>query len=157
MNVKSAGSPINEFARHKRCSNTNMKKNPIEKSTRASEAVDQVRGHGTIANASVTVGMIEHRARELAVISGRDSHHVIESDREQAKKELLGSDSADAPADDSGIVASGMGSPPTSHGHMTEKYLPTDDQVEEQTVQEGVDEAEHSTMVAAGKNRGQNN
>jgi hypothetical protein len=134
-----------------------MKRSNIEKDSRVPEAVERVHGHGTITSSPVTMGMIEKRARELAVISGRDSHHVIESDREQAKKELLGSDSADAPADDSGIVASGMGAPPTSRGKMAKKFLPTDDEVESQTVQEGVDEAEHTTMVAANRNHGRNN
>lgn len=97
--------------------------------------------------------MVEDRARELALIAGREPNRVTASDRIQAKKELLGDDSGDAAIDDTGITPSGMGAPPTSTGSRTERHLPTDDQTEIQTVQEGVDEAEHDEMVQAAKTR----
>jgi len=94
---------------------------------------------------------IEQRARELALINGRDDNHVLESDRDLAEKELLGDAAANDAADESEIMPRGMGSPPTSTGHATEKYLPMDDEVEIRMVQQGVDEATHDQMLAAAK------
>jgi hypothetical protein len=104
----------------------------------------------------VTEELVEQRARELALISGRSPNQVNGSDRIQAKKELLGDDSADDPADDANIVASGMGSPPTSTGRQTKNHLPTDDEDEVNMVQQGVDQAVHEEMLAAGKTRTKN-
>jgi len=101
----------------------------------------------------VTPDMVENRARELALIAGREPNRVTASDRIQAKKELLGDGSADSATDDTGITPSGMGSPPTSTGRKIEPQLPTDDETEAQTVQEGLDEAEHDEMVQAAKKR----
>ncbi|MGH7980029.1 MAG: hypothetical protein ACREE6_11700, partial [Limisphaerales bacterium] len=101
----------------------------------------------------VTPDMVENRARELALIAGREPNRVTPSDRIQAKKELLGDDSGDAPVDDPGIVPSGMGAPPVSMGRQRERHLPTDDETEIQTVQEGLDQAEHDEMVQAAKTR----
>jgi hypothetical protein len=113
----------------------------------------KIRAHGTITKPIVTPDMVEDRARELALIAGREPNRVTASDRIQAKKELLGDDSGDAAVDETGIVASGMGAPPTSQGKKTEPQLPTDDQIEEQMVQEGLDEAEHDEMLQAAKTR----
>lgn len=115
-----------------------------------------VHGHGTIMQAIVTPEMVEKRARELALISGRGENGVSDSDRIQAKKELLGDDSGDAAVDDVGVTPSGMGAPPTSRGGRVEPLLPTDDETEIQTVQEGVDEAEHDIMLLAAKSRPKN-
>jgi hypothetical protein len=104
----------------------------------------------------VTPDMVEERARELALIAGREPNRVTASDRIQAKKELLGDDSGDAAADDTGMASSGMGAPPTSTGRRVEPQLPTDDETEIQTVQEGVNEAEHDEMVQAAKTRTKN-
>lgn len=113
----------------------------------------QVRGHGTITKPIVTPDTVENRARELALIAGREPNRVTASDRIQAKKELLGDDSADVAVDDTGITPSGMGAPPTSTGKHVKPQLPTDDQTEIQTVQEGLDEAEHDEMLQAAKTR----
>jgi len=113
-------------------------------------------GHGTIIQAIVTPEMVEKRARELALIAGRGQNGVTDSDRIQAKKELLGDDSGDAAVDETGIEPSGMGAPPTSRGQRVEPQLPTDDETEIQTVQEGVDEAEHDIMLLAAKTRPKN-
>lgn len=108
-------------------------------------------GHGTIIQPVVTPEMVEKRARELALIAGRGQNGVTDSDRIQAKKELLGDDSGDSAVDDTGIMPSGMGAPPTSRGQRIEPQLPTDDETEIQTVQEGVDEAEHDIMLQAAR------
>ena len=101
----------------------------------------------------VTPDMVEKRARELAIIAGRGPHRVTTSDRIQAKKELLGDDSGDAAVDDTGMLPSGMGGPPVSTGWQVERLLPTDDETEIRTVQEGIDRAEHDQMLQAAKTR----
>jgi hypothetical protein len=99
----------------------------------------------------VTEEMVEQRAREIALISGREPNHVLGSDRIQAKKELLGDPSRNDPADEPNIVTRGMGAPPTSRGKRTEPRLPKDDMTTSGTVQEGIDEAEHDEMLEASK------
>ena len=109
--------------------------------------------HGRITQNTVTPDMVNERARELALIAGRAPNRRTTSDLREAKRELLGDDDADSPVDEPNIVSSGMGAPPTSRGRQTERHLPTDDEDEERTVQEGVDEAEHSDMLEAAKTR----
>src|SRR3954464_9860622 len=58
-----------------------MKQNPIEEG-RFSDY-----GHGL---GTVTEEMVRQRARELAVINGRSENHVLESDLDQARRELTG-------------------------------------------------------------------
>lgn len=116
----------------------------------------EIRPHGTITKPIVTPDMVEDRARELALIAGRQPNRVTASDRIQAKKELLGDDSGDVAIDETGIVPSGMGAPPTSQGKKIEPQLPTDDETAAQTVQEGLDEAEHDEMLQAAKTRTKN-
>ncbi|HEY4417040.1 MAG TPA: hypothetical protein VGO57_15225 [Verrucomicrobiae bacterium] len=94
---------------------------------------------------------VEHRARELALINGRDQQHISESDRIQARRELAGDAVANEPVDDTGITPSGMGTPPTSHGHQVKNHLPNDDDDEVCMVQQGLDEAEHDQMVESAK------
>jgi hypothetical protein len=115
-----------------------------------------IHGHGSITKGPVTEDMVENRARELAFIDGRNPNRVTASDRIQAKKELLGDASGDDAVDDTGIAPSGMGSPPVSKGRKIEPQLPTDDETEAQTVQEGLDEAEHDEMLQAAKTRPKN-
>lgn len=123
------------------------------RSTAKRQTKTTIQPHGSIMRSLVTPDMVENRARELALIAGREPNRVTASDRIQAKKELLGDESADAPMDDTGITPSGMGAPPTSTGKRTKPQLPTDDETEAQTVQEGLDEAEHDEMVQAAKTR----
>jgi hypothetical protein len=130
-----------------------MKNNKSGKKSVRGDMASDVRGHGKIMQSSVTEDMIEQRARELALIAGREPNRVIGSDRIQARKELLGDDSAEDALDEENIMPVGMGSPPTSTGKHTKNYLPTDDQVEIQAVQEGVDEAAHDEMLEASKTR----
>lgn len=112
--------------------------------------------HGSITRGPVTPDMVEDRARELALIAGRNPNRVTASDRIQAKKELVGDASGDAAIDDTGIKPGGMGSPPTSTGWKIEPQLPDDDETEARTVQEGIDEAEHDAMLQAAKTRTKN-
>jgi hypothetical protein len=132
-----------------------MSKN--EKTSVRGDVAQDVHGRGKITQALVTEEMVEQRARELALIAGREPNRVTGSDRIQAKKELLGDVSADDPTDDDDIVPSGMGAPPTSTGKHTKNHLPTDDEDEARMVQEGVDEAAHDEMLEASKSQAQRN
>jgi hypothetical protein len=100
---------------------------------------------------TVTPGMVEQRAREIALINGRQAEDFNEADLEEAQAELTGDfalteqreeDSAPAAASLRDVV-------PGSVGHKVAAKLPSDDQrIAEQLVQEGVDEAEHHSMLA---------
>ena len=107
--------------------------------------------HGKITQNTVTPDEVNERARELSLISGREPNRRTTSDLREAKEELRGDDAADAPSDDPGIQPSGMGAPPVSHGRKIEPQLPHDDEVEARTVEEGIDEDEHSEMLEASK------
>lgn len=109
------------------------------------------RPEGIVSRDLPTTEGVERRAQELAVIAGREPHNVTASDRIQAKKELLGSKSANDPADDMGIMGSGLGAPPTSTGHQREKFLPPDDDLETEAIETGLNEAEHDTMLKASR------
>lgn len=112
---------------------------------------NEIHPRGKITNSSATENDIEQRAREDALISGREPNRVSASDRIQAKKELLGDKSADQSVDENEITGSGMGAPPVSRGRKIEPQLPHDDEVEERTVEEGVEEAGHDEMLEAAK------
>ena len=124
-----------------------------KRSSVRSQAETPIHPQGVIPKSLVKQDMVENRARELALIAGREPNRVNASDRIQAKKELVGDPSADEPVDDTGITASGMGAPPTSTGWKVKAHLPTDDETEIRMVQAGVDEAEHDEMLQAAKTR----
>jgi len=63
-----------------------MRKNPLNKGI----IMENAAGTGT-----VTPAMVEARARELALIDGRDSSKPTEADYQQAKRELTGEDDID--------------------------------------------------------------
>src|SRR6266850_6892199 len=63
-----------------------MRKNPLNKAI----IMENAAGTGT-----VTPAMVEARARELALIDGRDSSKPTEADYQQAKRELTGEDDID--------------------------------------------------------------
>jgi len=106
---------------------------------------------GRITKNIVTPGRVNKRARELALIAGRRPIRRTASDLRQAKQELVGDERANAAVDDPGITSSGFGAPPVSHGRRVPKRLPTDDETEARTVEEGVNEAEHDEMLQASK------
>ena len=57
------------------------------KQDRTEEGRFSINGRGL---GTVTEEMIRQRARELAVINGRSQHNVLDSDLEQARRELQG-------------------------------------------------------------------
>jgi hypothetical protein len=109
------------------------------------------RVQGKITKPAVTPRMVEHRARELALIAGREKQ-VTETDRVEAKRELLGPiHPTPRVSDDLAPQGSPWGSPPASAGRRAKRHQPTDDQISKELVEEGVDEAEHDQMVTARK------
>lgn len=99
---------------------------------------------------TVTRGMVVKRARELAVINGRSEDQMLQSDFDQAKRELTGR----------GEVVEEQESPrPRSHSELRETVRgtrgrqartvsPHDEQTDAQKlVEEGVSDAEHDQMV----------
>jgi len=113
----------------------------------------KIHGHGRITKSPATPETVSGRARELSLIEGREPNRPTSADRIQAKKELLGDESAESSSDDPQIPAQRLDKRPDSTGKQVPNRLPDDDQTTEQLVQEGVDEAEHDEMVAASKTR----
>ncbi len=105
---------------------------------------------------AVTRKMIRERARELAVLSGRQPLNVSQADYEQAKRELAGGSDLDAREEAiESIPESDRWNPvPGSKGRL-DPEPPSDDEDSEgrnesaQLVEEGVHEAEHDQMLQA--------
>ena len=117
--------------------------------TEAGRIIEHSRGIGT-----VTRGMVLARARELALINGRSPLHVLESDWEQAKRELLGEEGLvpeETPADV--LPESERWDPiPVSTGHKVQEKPPHDEQSDaERLTEQGIAEAEHDQMVQGTK------
>jgi membrane carboxypeptidase/penicillin-binding protein len=100
---------------------------------------------------TVTPSMVEQRAKEIALINGRTAEQVNKSDREEAQNEMTGDFATAEQRDENSpeIAATLRDINPTSSGHKVAALLPSDEQqVAEQLVREGVDEAEHHSMLA---------
>ena len=124
-----------------------MRKNPLNKGI----IMENAAGIGT-----VTSGMIEARARELAAINGRPSSEPSEADYQQAKRELTGESEMDPQEESSeSIPESGGWDPvPGSTGRQAADLLGEDEDAEgrsesAQLFEEGVSEAEHDQMRQA--------
>lgn len=100
---------------------------------------------------TVTPGMVEQRAREIALINGRTAEEFNEADLEEARAEMTGAAALEEQSEEE--AGPGVGSlrdmVPGTAGHKNAPKLPSDEQrVAELLVQEGVDEAEHHSMLA---------
>lgn len=99
---------------------------------------------------TVTWQMARQRARELAIINGRSSGEVLDSDFEQARRELTGEgDISPQERLIESLPESERWDPvPGSAGRRAPK-IPSDEETSEQEklVQEGLDEAEHDQML----------
>lgn len=118
-----------------------MKKDQIEEG----KISEHSRGLGT-----PTPEMVRERARELAEINGRSPDQVLESDLEEAWRELTGRGDAPHEEQDSDtIIASSQWDPaPGTPGTRAHRYPAHDEQTDvEKLTQEGVEEAEHDQMV----------
>jgi len=109
------------------------------------EIIDHARGIGT-----VTREMVLARARELAMINGRSPHHVLESDWQEARRELVGEEGL-VPADtlaDSLPESERWEPTPVSTGHKVGDVSEHDEQTDaERLTEQGLAEAEHDRMV----------
>jgi hypothetical protein len=110
------------------------------------------RGHGL---GTVTEEMVRQRARELAVINGRDENNVLDSDFKQARRELTGEEHLEPKPTAAELIpeeerwdpvpgtAGGPGAPTVP--------APDEQTVAEELVEEGVEDAEHDQMLRATK------
>ena len=108
---------------------------------------DHGKGLGT-----VTEGMVRQRAREIAVINGRDDGNVLDRDLEEARRELTGEERLNPPATPEEELPEGeRWSPvPESKGHHTPNLPAPDEQTfAERLVEEGVGDAEHDQEIEA--------
>ena len=105
---------------------------------------------------TVTPAMVEARARELAVINGRDSSKLTKADYQQAKRELTGEEEIDVQQENlESLPESETWDPvPGSTGHQAADSLGEDEDAEgrsesAQMYEEGINEAEHDQMLRA--------
>jgi hypothetical protein len=126
-----------------------MEQNPLTKGVLTENFI----GIGT-----VTREMVLKRAQELALINGHSPHHVLESELEQAQRELTGgSDKDPKEAALESVPESERWDPiPGSTGHKAPENADEDEDdegrgEEERLVEEGVNEAEHDQMLQAAK------
>ena len=112
---------------------------------------------------TVTREMVRVRAVELALINGRSSHEVSQTDWEQAKRELTGEPEMDP---NQAILESAPESERWDpvHGSTGDKapVAPSEDEDDEgqsdsaRLFEEGVHEAEHDQMLQAAKIQNEN-
>ncbi len=103
---------------------------------------------------TVTEAMVRQRAQELAVINGRSKHQVLDSDLDQARRELTGEErlvpeptAAEAlPEEDRWETV------PDASGHQIPSVPVPDEQTfAERLVEEGIEDAEQDQMLKATK------
>ena len=104
---------------------------------------------------TVTGAMIIQRAKELAVINGRNGDDYTQDDFEQARRELTGFVANDATdlENDKPDTGGWLGEA-VDRGQKAPVQRPSDEQtVGEDLVKEGVEEATHHTMLAGSEQR----
>jgi len=105
------------------------------------------RGLGT-----VTEEMVRQRAKELAQINGRSAHQILDSDLDQARRELTGEETLNPePTPAEQLPEETRWDPiPESIGERA-PTVPADDEqtFAERLVDEGVEDAEQDQMVRA--------
>jgi hypothetical protein len=124
-----------------------MKKNPLNKGI----IMENADGIGT-----VTPAMVEARARELALINGRDSSKPTKADYQQAKRELTGEEEIDLQEENlESVPESEDWDPvPGSTGRQAADSPGEDEDAEgrseaAQMYEEGISEADHDQMLRA--------
>jgi hypothetical protein len=113
--------------------------------------------HGKISVHGDGVGVpspdaVERRAREIAMIAERDPDEFSDADWDQARRELLGSLDNTAPeeTDDNAEVVEEWNVVASSAGHRAPR-IEDDENLGEQLVTDGVEEAVHDQMLEARK------
>src|SRR3954469_22628865 len=86
---------------------------------------ERLHGLGT-----VTPGMVEQRAREIALINGRAAEEFNEADLDEARAELTGEGALEEQREEDARLAAGTlrDIVPGSAGHKNAAKLPSDDQ-----------------------------
>lgn len=104
---------------------------------------------------TVTEGMVIQRAKEIAIINGRNGNEFTPDEYEQARRELVGFPNPDAAELESQVPDTGgwlgeagdLGEKPPVRGAKDEQTFGED------LVKQGVEEATHHTMLAASEER----
>jgi hypothetical protein len=93
---------------------------------------------------------VEKRAREIALIAERDPDEFTDADWDQARRELLGSQTSNAPeeTDENAEVVEEWNVVASSTGHRAHRNE-DEENLGEQLVTEGNEEAAHDQMVEA--------
>jgi hypothetical protein len=108
---------------------------------------DRGEGLGT-----VTKEMVMRRAREIAVINGRSQNNVLDSDLDQAQRELEGEDEVNPPptAEERVPEDKRWDPVPGSEGRQVPAVPASDEQSDaERLYDEGVADAEHDQEIQA--------
>lgn len=108
---------------------------------------DRGEGLGT-----VTEKMVMQRARQIAVINGRTEKDVLDTDIDQARRELQGEDEINPPLSrEEALPEDKRWDPvPASEGHKAPTMPASDEQTfAEELVDEGVADAEHDQEIEA--------
>jgi hypothetical protein len=98
--------------------------------------------------------IVEKRAREIALIAGRDPDEFTDADWDQARRELLGNQVPSAPeeTEQNAEVVEEWNVVASSTGHRAPRSGEDEDEsLGEQLVTDGVEEAVHDQMVEARK------
>ena len=122
-----------------------MKKDQIE------EGRFSDHGHGL---GTVTWNMIRKRARAIALTNGREANHVLDSDFEQARRELQGEERLNPlPTSADRLAESDRWDPvPGSRGRRAYTQSAPDEQTfAEKLVEEGLADAEQEQQIAAAR------
>jgi len=105
---------------------------------------------------TVTRSMVERRAIELAVINGRSADNLLQSDWQQAKRELTGCEEMDLKEVEleSAPESERWDPVPGSEGYEVAEIPSEDEDSEgrndaERLFEEGLDEAQHERMLEA--------
>ena len=100
---------------------------------------------------------ITQRARENAIIEGRNPDRLVADDHERARNELEGRTLPDTSAEDvqsRGSLSRDPSIPPSFHdGAKPNMFEPNEQEELEHTVLDGVEEAQHDLMLEARKRR----
>jgi hypothetical protein len=95
---------------------------------------------------------VERRAREIATIAGRNPNEFTDTDWDEARLELLGAQANTAPEEtaENAEVVEEWNVVASSLGHRAPR-MEDDDNLGEQLVTDGVEEAVHDQMLEARK------
>jgi hypothetical protein len=103
---------------------------------------------------TVTEAMVVRRAKEIATINGREPDQYTQDDYNDARCELTGVRETDEAADENrGVPATGewLADAGGRGGKVPARNAGDEQQVSEELVREGVDEATHNQMLAGNR------